>query len=157
MISTRHKYEFFFTVVEYAVLCFSEYFNDIWKCQMDPSLWSKEILIYNTDSQQSSLLGKIMQNDTEIKFCLQWKHQSKQVKVPCLRACSWLFFFKKKSISVDGNFAAHFHPLPFERFYDMKKCKCKKVNNRFRGGMRIRCQEGADGYFLFRTTHICKL
>lgn len=66
-----------FTMVEYAMLCFSEYFNDIWKCQMDPSLWSKEILIYNTVRQQSSLLGKIMQNDTEIKFCLQWKHQSK--------------------------------------------------------------------------------
>lgn len=66
-----------FTVVEYATLCFSEYFNDIWKCQMDSSLWSKEILIYNTISQKSSLLGKIMQNDTEIKFCLQWKHQSK--------------------------------------------------------------------------------
>lgn len=33
---------------------------------MDSSLWSKEILIYNTVSQQSSLLGKIMQNNTEI-------------------------------------------------------------------------------------------
>lgn len=34
---------------------------------MDSSLWSKEILIYNTVSQQSSLLGKIMQNNRDFK------------------------------------------------------------------------------------------
>lgn len=64
--------------------------------------------------------------------------------------------FLKKKKSANEHFDAYFHPLPFERFYDMKKCKCKKIDNSFRGGSRIRCQERADGYFLFRTTRIYK-
>lgn len=44
---------------------------------MDSSLWSKEILICNTVSQQSSLLGKIMQNNTEILKMETSKHVAK--------------------------------------------------------------------------------